>query len=305
MSTVAAPDASQAPAAASATAAPASSNLHCPQLVFDAEPGIACGDLHCLAFSSEGAAFAHVLRLQPQVLGIGESHAPKGSEAIHSATRRFAQELLPLLCGRTKSIILELWLPRNDCGDKRVEQVRRAQKPITSGQAKTNQDEYVTLGHVAKRFGIEPSALVPTCEEYQSILDAGPDTIERMLQLIGKRTGERVVEDLNKFPNQAVGPIVVAYGGALHNDAEPTADHAGYSYGPALLDRTQGKYVELDLVVPEFVKDTDAWRRQPWHSAFKSNRDRSRTILYQWSPHSFALVFPDSKKALVGTPPGR
>ena len=184
---------------AAVTSAGPISNVRCPESTFEPEPGTACGELHCLAFTSESAAFAHVLELQPRVLGIGESHAQKGSETIHSATRRFAQELLPVLCGRAKSIILEIWLPRNDCGDKRVEQVKKAQKPVTSSQAKTNQDEYVTLGHVAKRLGIAPFALVPTCDEYQSILDAGPDTIERMLQLIGKRTGERVVEELNKL----------------------------------------------------------------------------------------------------------
>ncbi len=191
---------------------------------------------------------------------------------------------------------LEIWLPRNDCGDQRVEQVAEAQKPATATQSKSNKNEYVTLGHLAKRLGIEPSALVPTCEEYQSILDAGPDSIERMLALIGKRSGERLVEELHRYPNQESEPVVVAYGGALHNDAEPTSDHKDYSYGPRLLDETQGNYLELDLIVREFVKDTAVWQRQPWYQALKKNRDSSRTLVYQWGLHSFALVFPTSSK---------
>ena len=115
-----------------------------------------------------------------------------------------------------------------------------------------------------------------------------------MLELIGKRTGERALEELSRFPNLEAGPVVVAYGGALHNDAEPSPEHRGYSYGPGLLDATQGKYIELDLIIPEFVKDTEIWRRQPWYQAFKKNREQSRTQLYQWAPHSFALVFPIS-----------
>lgn len=190
----------------------------------------------------------------------------------------------------------EIWLPRNDCGDQRVEQVAEAQKPATATQSKSNKNEYVTLGHLAKRLGIEPSALVPTCEEYQSILDAGPDSIERMLALIGKRSGERLVEELHRYPNQESEPVVVAYGGALHNDAEPTSDHKDYSYGPRLLDETQGNYLELDLIVREFVKDTAVWQRQPWYQALKKNRDSSRTLVYQWGLHSFALVFPTSSK---------
>ena len=276
--------------------AQAKANMHCPELMEPVQPGTNCGPMHCQAFSNERSAFAYVLSLAPEVIGIGESHAQAGSEAVHSATRRFAEQLLPVLCGRTKSIVLEIWLPRNDCGDKRVEKVEKAQQPVTATQAKSNKDEYVTLGHVAKRLGIEPSALVPTCEEYQSILDAGPDNIERMLSLIGERSGNRLIEELHRYPAEEFAPVVIAYGGALHNDAEPTPDHLAYSFGPKLLEETRGKYIELDLVVREFVKDTPAWQRQPWYQAFKKSHVSSKTLLYQWGEHSFALVFPESKK---------
>jgi hypothetical protein len=278
-------------------ASPAEASVKCPAINDKPEPGVECGELNCLAFSSEVAAFQHLLKSEPQVLGIGESHAPKGIEGVHSAARRFGELLLPALCGRSHSIVLELWLPRNDCGDNRVQQVKKAQEPVTRTQAKSNQDDYVTLGHVAKRFGIAPSALVPTCDEYQSILDAGPDGVERMLELVGSRAGERIVEELQRHANQGDGPSVVAYGGALHNDAEPDREHARYSYGPRLLEQTHGKYIELDLIVPEFVKDTDIWKRQPWYSAFKKAREPSKTKLYQFARHSFALVFATTSNA--------
>lgn len=271
--------------------------INCPKAAVALEPGVPCGDLHCLAFANERSAFVHVLARHPLVLGIGESHAQKGYESVRSATRRFADLLLPDLCGHSKSIVLEIWLPRNDCGDKRVEQVDRAQGPATSTQAKSNKNEYVILGQIAKQLGIEPSALVPTCDEYQSILDAGPDSIERMLALIGKRTGDRVVEELQRFSPQETGPVVIAYGGALHNDVDPTPDHKDYSFGPSLISETKGKYIELDLVVREFVKNTRAWQRQPWYQAFKKNHDSLKTILYQSGPNSFALVFPASPKS--------
>ena len=130
--------------------------MKCPAINDKPEPGVECGELNCLAFSSEVAAFQHLLKSEPQVLGIGESHAPKGIEGVHSAARRFGELLLPALCGRSHSIVLELWLPRNDCGDNRVQQVKKAQEPVTRTQAKSNQDDYVTLGHVAKRLGISP-----------------------------------------------------------------------------------------------------------------------------------------------------
>jgi hypothetical protein len=267
----------------------------CPELPSIADPGTPCGELHCLAFHTPAAAFAHVLAQQPRVIGVGESHAQKGDESIPSATRRFSELLLPSLCGRTRAMVLEVWLPRNDCGDQRVKQVERAQKPATATQSKSNQDEYVALGYAAKRLGIEPSALVPTCDEYQSILDAGPDSIERMLILIGTKTADRVIEALHHAPATEPGPVVFAYGGALHNDAEPTPDHQAFSYGPRLLAETQGHYIELDLIVREFVKDTELWKKQPYYRALRDNSlQEDRTLLYQWGEHSYGLVFGTS-----------
>ena len=268
----------------------------CPELPSVADEGTPCGELHCLAFDSAAAAFAHLLAHQPCVIGVGESHAQKGDESIPSATRRFAELLLPSLCGRSRAMVLEVWVPRNDCGDQRVKQVEQAQKPAITTQSKSNKDEYVALGYTAKRFGIEPSALVPTCDEYQSILDAGPDSIERMLALIGSKTAERVIEALHRAPAFEPGPVVIAYGGALHNDAEPTPEHQDFSYGPRLLTETQGRYIELDLIVREFVKDTELWKKQPYYRALRNNsKQKDKTLLYQWGEHSYGLVFDSSR----------
>jgi hypothetical protein len=282
------PDAGSAEAQATAPSTPRA----CAEVPSRTEPGIHCGDLHCLAFESAAGAFGHLLAKQPRVLGVGESHAQKGTESIPPATRRFAELLLPQLCGRARALILEVWLPRNDCGDARVKQVEKQQKPVTAAQAKSNKDDYLALGYAAKRIGIEPSALVPTCEEYQSILDAGPASIERMLTLIGSKIAERVLEELRRAPQSDSAPVVIAYGGALHNDAEPTPDHAGFSYGPRLLRETGGRYLELDLIIREYVKDTEVWRKQPYYRALVESPIRDKVLLYQWGEHSFGLVFP-------------
>lgn len=285
-------DATRDAGATNTAATAAATRPACPELPSITDPGTPCGALHCLAFSTAAAAFAYVLAQQPRVIGIGESHAQKGAEQIPSATRRFAELLLPSLCGRSRTMVLEVWLPRNDCGDQRVKQVEQEQKPATATQSKSNQGEYVALGYAAKRLGIEPLALVPTCDEYQSILDVGPDSIERMLALIGSKTADRVLEALHSAPAVEPGPVVIAYGGALHNDAEPTPDHQAFSYGPRLRAETQGHYIELDLIVREFVKDTDLWKKQPYYRALRNNSiQKGQTLLYQWGEYSYGLVF--------------
>ena len=86
--------------------------------------------------------------------------------------------------------------------------------------------------------------------------------------------------------------IILTYGGALHNDLYPRPGQEDWSFGPRLAAASQGRYVELDLIVPEFVKDSEAWRNLPWFPLFDREHLTSETLLYQPAPNSFALIFP-------------
>ena len=74
--------------------------------------------------------------------------------------------------------------------------------------------------------------------------------------------------------------LVVAYGGAMHNDLLPREGRADFSFGPSLAEATGGQYVELDLVIPEQIKDTDAWRARGLNR--RTGRPRRR-VLFQSS----------------------
>ncbi len=90
-----APIANAAPSASAALAAPTSAQ---------AKPAPRpCGALDCLAFATPEAAFEYVLQSAPRVLAIGEAHAQEGTAGIHSSTRRFAEQLLPLLAGKIQT----------------------------------------------------------------------------------------------------------------------------------------------------------------------------------------------------------
>ncbi|MEO7035274.1 MAG: hypothetical protein ABI548_15235 [Polyangiaceae bacterium] len=67
-----------------------------------------CGALECLAFPTPEAAFAYVLQRKPRILALGEAHAQEGTPGIRSSTRRFAEQLLPMLAGKSKHIVIEL-----------------------------------------------------------------------------------------------------------------------------------------------------------------------------------------------------
>jgi hypothetical protein len=277
---------SLAVSSAPAAAAPASSPTA--QAPAEAKP---CGALSCLEFPSAEKAFARVLEEQPRVLAVGEAHAQKGSEAVASTARRFEERLLPMVRGRASDIVIELLIADGKCGNEVEERVAEQQRPVTQNQAATNQNEFVELGSVAKRQGTTPHALTPTCDEYAAISSAGDDAVDKMLTTVADAT-VRSLEALLKL--RSPNALLLAYGGAIHNDVAPRRGRESWSFGPRLQQLSGDKYVELDLIVPEYVKDTETWRAFPWYSAYTEVKGDHGALLYRIAPHSFVLIFPRS-----------
>ena len=249
-----------------------------------------CGELGCKAFASAADAFDFVLAETPRVLAVGEAHAQSDGPKAASATRRFMDGLLPHLAPRASDLVIELWLANGKCGQ--VEQkVKQQQGAVTAPQAATNQNDFVELGHRAKALGIMPHALVPSCEQYQKIAGAGAADIEEMLAMIKGVTQHDVEQLLGARPPER---LLVAYGGAMHNDLMPRAGREDFSFGPALSAATGGHYVELDLVIPEQIKDSEAWRGLPWYAHYSREKAGPGAYLYSWAPHAYALLFPKS-----------
>jgi hypothetical protein len=247
----------------------------------------------CKAFSSAEAAFDHVLVEKPRVLAIGEAHAQSAGPKLASSTKRFMDGLLPRLAPRAADLVIELWVANGSCG--KVEQkVQKQQEAVTAPQAATNQNEFMELGHRAKALGIMPHALVPSCEQYQKIAGAGAGDIEEMLAMIKDVTARDVSELLAKR-----GPerLIIAYGGAMHNDLVPRPGREDFSFGPELAKATAERYVELDLIIPEQIKDTETWRALPWYSQYSAEQSGTDAYLLSWAPHAYALVFPKTPEA--------
>jgi hypothetical protein len=270
-----------------ASATPAASA----QALEAAVEGAACGGAGCRRFTTPAQALRAVLAENPRVLAVGEAHAQQGIR-VRSAAARFKDELLPLLRGRATHLVLEIWLQTGKCG-KVERRVREQQRPVVTSQAPQNLDEFVALGTRAKALGIEPHALVPSCQEYDVISKAGASDIARMLEMITARTERDIVRLLDAGERDAGrSGLIVAYGGGLHNDVEPRTGREAWSFGPALTRRTAGRYVELDLIVPELIKESEAWRAQRWYAHYDATQAGASTLLYNPAPRSYALILP-------------
>jgi hypothetical protein len=250
-----------------------------------------CGDLGCRTFDDASAAFAVVLDQHPLALGIGEAHAPRGVGGVASATKRFTDDLLPALRGKASFLLVEAMLPNEKC-KKETKQVKKQQKPVTQAQAETNQNEYVVLGSKAKALGIVPDLLRPSCDDLRAITEAGASDVGLMLETIARLTTKVVKSELDRNQKSGKELLVISYGGALHNDIAPKPDLAKWSYGPALVEHTKNRYVELDLIVPEYIKDTESWTSLAWYSHYDRDRLGKKTVLFNPRPGSYVIIFP-------------
>jgi hypothetical protein len=248
----------------------------------------------CVRFASNADAFRWVLAHDPAVLAIGEAHAQKGTEKIVSATKRFTDSMVPLLEGRASDLLVEAWAGDPRC-QKQVAQVATAQKPVQQAQAQINPNEYVALGTRAKELGVQPHLLRPTCDDYAGLADAGADVVSQSLGLIKRLTQADATALYRRNDAAKNGKAVVTYGGAMHNDLAPDESLRQYSFGPELAATTAGRYVELDLIVPEYVKKTDTWERLPWFGAYQADAaagaPRDKPTLYRVGDRSFVLIF--------------
>jgi hypothetical protein len=257
-------------------------------------PGAPCGALGCTQYDSPADAFREAIAGEPLVLGVGEVHAPRGA-TVRSAAVRFASDLLPLLAGRASDLLVELMMPPGGCVDAAVE-VRAQQGAVRARQAETDQGEYLRLGDRARSLQIVPDMLRPTCEDLETMrgdpatmIDVSLETIARLTVTQAKRL---IARDARSDADS--GKMVVVYGGALHNDLAPSGERARWSYAPDLDAYTNGRFIALDLVVPEFIGDDETWRALPWRAAYDAQRLGGKTTLFRIAERSFVMVFPRS-----------
>jgi hypothetical protein len=237
------------------------------------------------------------LRERPLVLAIGEAHALERAADVPTTPRRFSDRLLPIVAQMGASdLVIELLLPDPNCKPKAAD-VEREQAAVTAPQAPTNQSDYVELGRAAERLGLDVHALKTTCADYDRIL-ADPDAAVLVtLELIRDRTIDVVERLLERRREQGAAPFVVVYGGAMHNDIEPKQGREAFSFGQKLSQRTLGRYVALDLIVPEYIKQNETWQALPWFAHYDAGRFATRAVLFSPEPASFVLVLPRSTSA--------
>jgi hypothetical protein len=255
-------------------------------------------------FGTAHAALQYVLeKSDPLVVGFGEFHQRTGTTATLSALERFSEELLPVIAGRTSDLVVETWMSAGACG-KAEKQVTRDVDQV-SDRPEVTESETVRLIKKAAALGVQPHVLELKCDDYQKLqVDGGVDYLA-LLELVGKRLGEKAEQALlfrdaertekktppGKADALATKKMVAIYGGAVHNDAEPAEMWKSVTFGAELERFSSGRYVEVDLCVPEFVEAGDAGKEELWYAAFEKNASPDKTLVIQVGKNAYVIVF--------------
>jgi len=257
------------------------------------QPGVPCGPLDCRQFDTFAEAFESTLVGAPRVVAVGEAHAQKGT-TVPSSAKHFTDEILPVLAGRASDLLVELMNPPPGCA-KTTEVVRSQQRVVTREQAPTDQNEYVAMGARARELGIVPDLLRPSCVDLDAVKAAGDDAVMASLAMIARLTrtqAEKLVDRDARTPGEG-GKFVVTYGGALHVDLNPPTARAAWSFGPALSSYVGGRYVSIELYVPELIDGSDTWKQRAFYPYYDAARLGSKTTVFHQGK-SFVIVLPRS-----------
>ena len=251
----------------------------------------------CERFKSPRAAFEHVVAEAPWVLAIGEYHEVEGAPKVKSAIARFTSDLLPMLKDKAASLIAETWMLNGKCGETEKQAAKEVQK--TTQRPKETEDEVTVMLGKAYALGLKNHILILTCDDYRSMLDEkGELDAEKSLKLVRDKVEEKALEvrEKEEAALEGKGKMLVLYGGALHNDLVPSERWAPYSFGPRLDREVDHRYIELDLLVPEYVKDDDDLVKEPWFKPALARAARGETVLVSPRPGVRLLVFPSGTK---------
>ena len=239
------------------------------------------------SYATPAEAVQALLASRPRVVAFGEYHQQKKTAKIPSALKRFTSEILPVLVedGAT-DLVAETWITTGSCGE--VEQKAVAQVHETTRRPARTEDELVTMLRRGKNGGLQPHILQIACKDYQAMMNGGDIDFDRLLRV----TRDQLEAQIRAALERPGSKLVVSYGGALHNDREPTTELAPYSFGPAVAQAVDDHYLEIDLYVPEYIAKDKSIQTQPWYREYRKAYQPGRTMVVRRAPGSYALIFP-------------
>lgn len=247
--------------------------------------------------ASLGAAIDALVPSSARLVGFGELHARTDRPPATSTLAAFTQEILPRLAPRASHLVLETWTATSACGEVAERATAAVEAQVRRPAATKN--ELGELVAQSRRRGLAPHAMTVTCEDYQAMAKGDDDAVAHMLDLTTAELGRLGAELVARAPAQR--PLVLIYGGALHNDRAPVPGLEPWSYA-ATVEAASGKsYVEIDLIVPELARADPASSQAPWARYLGQSE---KVLAIARGERSFVVLLPATPAAAAPTSAG-
>ena len=209
--------------------------------------------------------------------------------------------MMPALAAQTSDLVIETWQPVG-CG--KVEKKVVAEVKEVTERPKETENEVVSLIKKAKALGTQPHILKVACEDYEALFVDNSESMDGylMLKLIARLLKEKSQEAFayrtkeaqkEKDPQRAASlkdKMIAVYGGAIHNDPYPEEGWEEVVFGPDLLTTAKGRYVEVDLYVPEYVEADPTTSKEKWYPLFKKHAAKDKVTLIQKSKEAYYII---------------
>jgi hypothetical protein len=230
------------------------------------------------------------------VVAFGEVHQDEATVKVRSALARFTDEIFPALAPRASHLIVETWVTTGACGAAE-QHVTKDVARVTERPAGT-ESEIVRLLRLAKKSGVAPHVLSVSCDEYAKLAggQGGAVDYQALLALTRRHLQSAILEALT-LPRPPNRPLILVYGGALHNDLYPDRALAPFAFGPAVFALMRGDYREVDLYVPELVERLASMKKERWFGVWRAKGRRDGVTFIPRSDRSAILLFPEGLNA--------
>ncbi len=236
-------------------------------------------------------ALKAVIPADARVVGFGEFHARVDRPNVKSALAAFT-DALPSFGDQVSDLIVETWVVDPKCGKAAVQTTKKIETDVKRPEA--TKSEITKLADAARAAKIQPHAMTLGCKDYEILAPKGePDPIA-MLTLTTKEL-IRISTSAVTFRDREASkrPWITVYGGALHNDRFPDKAVVDWSYAAIVDKATKNKFVEIDLIVPEFAEPNESSQKQPW---FPLLATANEIRVWKRGERSFVIVLPRTPK---------
>lgn len=243
-------------------------------------------------FPDLGAAIQAINRSKPRVIGLGELHVRTDRPApAVSALARFSSEVLPAIGDRVSDVVVETWTVDPKC-QRGVAATRTIETSMK--RPPTTKSEIGLLFGVTRERSITAHVMRLTCDDLAALASGGTVDAERLLALVTREL-ERVTRSAVRYRDERheARPLILVYGGALHNDLYPFESTKDWSYALAVDAATGGRYVEVDVYAPELVEGDPMYTSQPWYPLV-ARADSRGVMLIERAPRSYLALLPRS-----------